>query len=222
LYITFDNYYKIKEYNKFKIGANNNKIKYEEYISIKPPFNRYLKLDKKDLPSFLNYDIIKKSEERWLLSNIKPRYVNESFYLLRREGQDNNFIKYVTPTELLSIEDNDNIIVFSGRDRAELRAISTNNESKIYELGINTDKMYKVYITTDIELLDKINPSNILMTFGTNASKGLYSQHKCPEYYLLEYYLNLYICRKNKLENKTLELSYWRNANYYPIKKLLI
>ena len=55
-YISFDNYYKQSDYNRFIMSAFNNGVPFKEYISIKPPYNWWLAIDDKDVPKFLDYD----------------------------------------------------------------------------------------------------------------------------------------------------------------------
>jgi len=215
MFITFDKYYNVNQYNNFLISARNNKIDYVQYISIKPPHHRYLKIDKKYVPNFLNYDICDKSYKKWLISTIIPLYSNEYYFLQRKIGQDNNFEQYVTPKELLNISEENRLIIFKSNSTSFIRNISSQTYDNIFELTKSKEKKYNIYLTTDDSIINEIGNSNILMSFN---NIGIYHNETIPKYYELEYLLNYYIFNKYKIENKTYKLSYWRNGQYFPIK----
>ena len=215
MFITFDKYYNVNQYNNFLISARNNKIDYVQYISIKPPHHRYLKIDKKYVPNFLNYHICDKSYEKWLISTIIPLYSNEYYFLQRKIGQDNNFEQYVTPKELLNISEENRLIIFKSNSTSFIRNISSQTYDNIFELTKSKEKKYNIYLTTDDSIINEIGNSNILMSFN---NIGIYHNETIPKYYELEYLLNYYIFNKDKIENKTYKLSYWRNGQYFPIK----
>jgi len=218
-YITFDKYYNIKMYNNFKKNAKLNKIKFSEYINIRPPFIRFLKIDDDDLPKFLEYDIATSNEKRFLLSVIKPTSPSEFKELTRREGEDSQYKTFISPRALLNIEKEKYILVFKSNDFTEVQIISKNlGEKKIFKLGESEKHRYNIYFTYSKRAIGFINLNNILLEFGKDAKFGLKNSKKMPNSAVLEYYLNYHVLIQDKLENKYLESEYWQNGEITPLK----
>src|SRR6056297_1800045 len=97
IFICFDEYYPVDEYNAFLVAAKNNKVSFEEFIRVRPPFNRFIMIDPKDTPTFVDFDKGTSSDIKWLVSTVKPRRPDEAYYLRRRPGQDIRFWIYATP-----------------------------------------------------------------------------------------------------------------------------
>ena len=147
IFITFDSYYGVNEYNSFKTAAKNNGIEYEEYLRIRPPFNRYLKLNNKaDLPSFVNYDFATSSDKKWLVSTVKAVRPNEEYLLRRRDGKDIRYFDFILPKNLEEAHKQDYIMVFKAMSFTELSIISKKlGNIKIYKWGQAKIKKYNIY-----------------------------------------------------------------------------
>lgn len=225
LYISFDNYYDVDTFNSFKVASKNNGIEFEEYLRVRPPYTRWLKMkSKNDLPSFVNYDIATVSDKRWLVSVVKPTKPNEEYLLRRREGLDNQYWKYILPKPLQDTKKIKYIMFFNSNDFTELSKISKElGKSKIFKLGKTTKtKNLTIYYTFNPLIQGLIQQSNILMEFGERAiGNGAikYSKTVPDNPGEMEYYLNYFVLINEKLENKTLEAEFWFNGNINPISR---
>ena len=79
---TIDPYYNTKFYNESLEALKNNKVVFSEYISIKTPYNWYLKIEKE--PIMVNYDIITPSDRKFIVTKVIALRENEEYYLQRR------------------------------------------------------------------------------------------------------------------------------------------
>jgi len=224
VYITFDSYYGVDEYNSFKTAARNNGIEYEEFLRIRPPYKRFLKIkDKKDLPSFINYDFATSSDKRWLVSTVKAVQPNEEYLLRRRDGKDISYWNYILPKPLLDATKEKYMMVFRASSTAEIRTISKQlGDHKIYKWGKSKLKKYNIYYTFTPYIRGLVYASNQLMEFGeeSKSSVAQVRESKIPDVKGdIEYYLNHFVLIKEKLEDKTLEAEYWENGNIHPLKR---
>ena len=223
MYITFDPYYSVDDYNSFKVAARNNGIEYEEYIRIRPPIKRYLKIkDKKDLPSFVNYDFATTGDIKWLVSTVKAVRPNEEYLLRRREGKDIRYWDYILPEPLKEAHKEDYIMIFGAMDFTEMAQISKKmGNEKIYKWGRAKVKKYKIYYCFNPYIKNFISERNILMEYGKEAvaSSALHHDTVVPNIPGdLEYNLNHFVLVKEKLEDKTYESEFWQNGKINPLK----
>jgi len=224
IYITFDPYYGVDEYNSFKVAARNNGIEYEEYLRIRSPFKRFLKIkDKKDLPSFVNYDFATSSDIKWLVSTVKAVRPNEEYLLRRRDGKDVSYWDYILPAPLKEAHKEDYIMVFKAQSFTEMSNISKAlGNIPIYKWGKSEMKGYNIYYCFNPYIRGLINESNKLMEFGKDAvnSEAMYHDITVPKIKGdLEYHLNYFVLAKEKLENKTYEAEYWQNGKINPLNR---
>jgi len=222
LFITFDPYYNVSEYNNLLTAAKNNGLDIDEYISIRQPFNRYLKInDKTEAPIFLNYDYASPGQVKFLVSVVKPVEPNEALYLKRKSGQDALYYKYITPKPLRNLEEKDYVMVFKAKSFSEVANYSKKlGKSKIYKWGKSIIKGYNIYYVFNPYIKGIIPESKVLMEFGKQASTGIKYSKSMPKIKGdLEYYLNTFVLIKEKITNKTLEAVYWSKGEINPLKK---
>jgi hypothetical protein len=224
VYICFDAYYGVQEYNSFKVAAKNNGIEFEEYLRIKPPYNRFLKIsDKSDLPSFVNYDFATVSDIKWLVSTVKPVRNNEAYLLLRREGEDISYWKYILPRHMTNAHHKDYMMIFRTRSLTEIREISRKaGEIKIYKLGHSKTKGYDMWYCYNPYIKGVVPGRDVLMEMGKEAkdSPAIFRSLNVPNQPgEIEYNLNKFVLVKEKLENKHYESEIWRNGKVEPLKK---
>lgn len=223
LYISFDSYYTIKEYNAFLTASKNNNIEIEEYLRIRPPFKRFLKLKEGDLPKFLNFDVATTSDRKWLVSLVKPVQPNEEYLLKRREGKDNSYWNYILPRELENAHKQDYIMFFKAMDFTEISLISKSlPKTKIFKLGKSKLKKYNIFYCFNPYIRGLLRNSSLLMEFGREARVSLAVKHDTnvpnnPGD--LEYYLNEFILVREKLEDKTYESEYYLDGKVHPLKR---
>jgi len=224
MYITFDPYYNVDEYNSFKVAARNNGIEYEEYMRIRPPIKRYLKIkDKRDLPSFVNYDFATTSDIKWLVSTVKAVQPNEEYLLRRREGKDIQYWDYILPYKLRDAHKEDYIMVFKSMDFTEMAQISKKmGDTKIYKWGKAKIKKYNIYYCFNPYIKGFVEQRNMLMEYGKEAatSQALHHDTVVPKIKGdLEYNLNHFVLVKEKLEDKTYESEFWQDGKIHPLKR---
>ena len=208
-YISFDNYYKQSDYNRFILSAFNNGINFREFISIKPPYNWWIEIDDKDIPKFLDYDETK--DTRWFVSKIIPRYPNEEFLLRRKDNDPKTDIKRFIENDVLEMatrEDFVCVFIFQGN---KIRDYSTQIDDKLYILGQKGN--YKVGVSFNPFIQNIINPADIILTIddGDYRNSGEIEQR-----------INYLWKPQLKLYNKTLESSYCYKGNYFPIHRPII
>lgn len=224
MYITFDPYYSVEDYNSFLNAARNNGIEYTEFIRIRAPFTRYLKIkDKKDLPAFVNYDFAAVGDIKWLVSTVRAVRPNEEYLLKRRAGKDIRYYDFILPNALKEANKEDYIMVFKSQDFTEMAQISKKlGGTPIYKWGESKIKKYKIYYCFNPYISGILSERNKLMEFGDTGSPSQALKHSkvVPKIQgELEYYLNYFVLIKEKLENKTLESEYWQNGKIHPLKK---
>ena len=222
IFVTFDPYYGVNEYNSFKTAARNNGIEFEEYLRIRPPYNRFLKLkSKSDLPSFVNYDFALTGDIKWLVSTVKAVQPNEEYLLRRREGKDISYWNYILPKHMKEAHKEDYIMVFRSWDFTEMSQISKKlGDTKIFKWGKAGSKNFNIYYCYNPYIKGLIAEKDILMEFGKEATSGMKHEKSVPKVPGdLEYYLNRFVLIKDKLEDKTYEAEYWENGGITPLKR---
>jgi hypothetical protein len=222
-YITFDEYYDVREYNSFLTACKNNSIQYQEYINIKPPHYRYLKLDKDNLPVFLNYDIADAGIVKFLVSVVKPSYPNEKYLLTRRPGKDISYWEYILPEDMKTAHKKDYFIMFKSNSFNELQEISKKlGKVKIFKLGRSKLRKNNLYYCYNPYIKGFLNFDNIVLEYGKEAknSTAIHSNKKVPNTPgQIEVNLNYYYLVKEKLEDKHYLAEFWYNGLVNPLKK---
>jgi len=218
VYVAFDDYYDVNAYNRFLSAAKNNNVEYDEFLSIKSPFNRSLLISKDDLPNFLNYDILTKSDENWLISLVKATRPNEAYKLYRRPGQDVSYWDYILPIPLQKMHEKDYIMVFKGWDISDLNMISKGvKDSKIYKWGTAKKKGYGIYVCFNPYIKGMVNSSRVLLEYNKEGTAKDGKVPNKPGY--IEYDLNHKVLVIEKLMDKRLDLEYHLNGKIKPLKK---
>lgn len=210
IYITFDGLYNINSYNQFIESAIKNKLEFKEYISIKAPYRWYIEIDQKYAPMFLQYSLLPKGDEKWLLEKINGLNPNEQWLLKRKVSSlPQNFEEFVSPYIFRQIPYEPYCVAFKYKNKDELVRYSKELGLKIYVLGKQREwnlafcfnKYIRNYIFKDQILLEKTDPKQFL---------------KAGEF---EYTLNFKKLVKIKLSNKTLEYPYYEDGVYHPLIK---
>lgn len=215
IYISFDAYYDIDMYNSFKTAARNNKVEFEEFLKVRPPFNRFLYIDDSELPGFLNYDVASASDIKFLVSTVKAVQPNEEYLLRRREGRDISYWNYILPKPLVGFQNKPYIMIFKAWDMSELNQWSKElGKTKIYKWGKAEIKSFKIYFCFNPYIKGLIPSTRILMEFGEGTSNPMPSAPGD-----LEYLLNYKVLVKEKLMNKTFELEYHQDGKKFPLKR---
>ena len=224
IYITFDPYYDENTYNSFLTASKNNGVELEEFIRVRAPHHRFIKINsKKDLPTFVNYDFATSNDIKWLVSTVKPVQPNEAYQLKRRPGKDVAYWNYITPKPLIDATDEDYIMVFSAMSFTEMSELSKKMpDTKIYKWGKSEKRKYNIYYCFNPYIRGFISEKNMLMEFGKASvpSQALHHDISVPKIKGdLEFRLNYFVLIKEKLENKTLEAEYWYKGSIHPLKR---
>ncbi|MDD2505498.1 MAG: hypothetical protein PHF21_04450 [Bacilli bacterium] len=211
MFITFDPYYSVKDYSDFIENSKKLGYKLEEYISLKTPYNWYIKVNKDQLPIFLKYDIASDSTQRFLVEKIKPLYPNEEYMLTRRSTDaKSEFERFVSPKIFQKIKSASYCCLFRYKNKDDLIKITKKLPTIIYDLGnyktwnlaLCFNKYIRNYIFSSWVLLEKKNESDF---------------SKPGEF---EYLLNYKILVDTKFNNKTIEYSYFKDGTYTPLKRI--
>lgn len=212
VYLTFDPYYDVAKYNEFITAAKNNYITFVEYISVITPFNWYIEVDINDVPRFLNYDLINTGIERYLVNRMRPRYPNEAVKLLRRQTDNpKDFEKFITPAPLIQAKDESYVCFFSLMNKELGVSVSKQlGNTPIWRLGSKTLRKGFVYMTFNPYIKGLIPSTSILME---KTSKG--ELNKPGE---LEQQLNYKVLVTEKIDGKGMELEYFQDGKFFPLK----
>ena len=212
IYITFDEFYGVNEYNSFITAAKNNNVEFSEWISTRTPYNWYIRIDEKDTPKFVDYEKASDSDERFLIKKIDPMNTQDEYALLRRETDSGtNFTKFVINDMWEYISNSGNIVVFRDKSKESIMKMSKSPElldSKIFIIGnyrgwdlyVTDNKMIEGNITKNQLVYTSYN-DKVLMTTPTE----------------IEAYLNYYILRSDKISTKNFKTPYIMNGKFYPI-----
>jgi len=224
IYISFDAYYDVFTYNSFLVAAKNNKINIQEFIRIRAPFTRFIKLESEEyLPSFLNYDIATNSDLRWLVSAVKPTETNEAYILRRKPGLDIRYWTFILPKYMKNAHKSNYFISFKIRDINQVIQISKFlGDSTIYYWGKSKLKKYMIFYSYNPDIRNLISPADILQEYGKEAvnSTAINSNSSVPEIPGdIEYLLNFYVLIKEKLEDKTYDCLKIKNGKLKPINR---
>lgn len=212
IFMTFDEFYGVKDYNDFIANAVLNKIEFKEYISIKSPYRWYIEIDEKYKPVFLKYSLGAKGDEKWLLEKMMPLNPMEAYVLKRKVGDlPQEFSTFVTPNIFKDIPSLDYCVAFKYRNKEELRKISKEWGLKIYVLGTYrgwnlafcTNKYIRNFIYLEQIILEKKKPSDF------------------PKLGDFEQTLNFKKLVKVKFSNKTLDYPYYEDGEWNPLKRVV-
>lgn len=208
-YISFDNYYKQSEYNRFILSAYNNNVKYEEFISIRTPFAWWIKVDDENLPKFLDYDETK--DTKWLVSKIKARYPNEEVILKRRDNDPKQDIRKFIENDVLEKARTEKFVCVFYFQGNKIRDYSVGFKDKIYILGLKG--AYRIGVCFNPYIQDIVEPSTIILIEKDGDYRNVGE---------IEQRIN-YVWKPNiKLTHKTLESSYYYNGDIKLIHRPII
>lgn len=163
-YITIDPFMSIKEYSNVITALNNNNVKYNEFISTKPPYNWYINLN--ELPIMVNYDIGTPNDNRFLVSKVKPLRPNEFYKLKRREtdGTSQASLEKFIYNDAFKDVKNKYAICFRYKSNVELQELTRKLGIRVYKLGtyrgrqlaIGYNKYIKGEITPEYIVMEKL------------------------------------------------------------------
>ena len=215
IFITFDPFYETDQYNEFLTAAKNNHIEYDEFISVRAPYYWYVEIELDDAPRFVNYDLLTSTQEKFIVNKMKARMPNEAYLLLRRKTDNPRDIeRFISPKPLIQSRKESNVIVFKSMNKNNLLEISRKlGNTKIWKLGELKKKKYKIYMTFNPYVLSFISRDDVLIEKkNKNEYKGVGE---------LEYELNHKVLVVEKIDEKTMELEYYREGKFYPLKAIL-
>lgn len=211
MYITFDPFYSVDQYNDFIKNAKKNDMKVEEYISIKPPHYWYVKVNKSQLPFFLRYKEATADTTRWLVEKLKPLYPNEEIILKRRPTDSlTDYEKFVSPKIFKKVRTASYACLFRYKNNEELMKITKEMPFKIYVLGkyrtwnlaLCFNKYIRNYVFSSWVLIEKTKDNQF-------SKPGEFEQH-----------LNYKILVSEKFDNKTIEYPFFKDGVLHPLKRL--
>lgn len=208
MFITFDNYYTEEEYNHFIQAAKNNNIAFTEFISIRPPYYWYLEVE--TAPQFVNYEVATKADEKWLVSKIKALNPSEEYLLQRRTGSKTAIEKYISNTQFKRMRTDPYFLIFKNGGRGvPLQMSKEIPDEEIYVIGKVKGQYY--HLTFNQYFKSFINENDVVLEKTSMNDFTLPGE--------VEQTLNYKKFVINKLKNKTLDLPYFKNGVYYPLKR---
>ena len=205
-YITIDDYYPITFYNECKEALKNNGIKFNEFISIKPPYNWYFQLE--NAPIMINYEELPSKDTRWLVNIVNPLTPNEDYLFLRRENDNGPkaLSKFVQNKYMSAVQDYG--IFFTIRNREQGEKLSKEFPGKIIYFGKYYNNKFRVCLSDNKMIKNYISPDQILL-----ENNG---EFKEPGRFEAE--LNFKIFRGNDMLIKFTDMPYFKNGKYKQVK----
>lgn len=211
-YITFDPYYGVDEFNKFLESAKNNNVKYTKYISIRPPYDWYIKVQDKDIPKWVDYKEATNDEIRYLISMIIPVYPSDEWFLYRREAKaKKDFESYISPKIFKDLKTAKFGMIFRYSNLNELLTISKDLNITIWIIGKTQEKGWNLAFTFNPYVKGLIPLTHVLLE-KTNAI-----QYQNPGEF--EQVFNYKILVKEKLENKSFYQQMVKSGKYIPVNR---
>jgi hypothetical protein len=214
IYITFDEFYDVNQYNSFISAAKNNDVELTEWISTRPPFNWYIGLEYADLPKFVDFETATGQQEDYLVKKTAPYTPSDEYKLYRRETDSNtNFGKFVVNDMWDYLSSKGSYVLFRDIPRETLMEISKSPElqdTKIWYIG--KYRGWDLWITDNKFIKGLLNTSRIIKE--DYDSKTL---QKSP--WEIERYINYMIIRNDKMDDKRTKTAYIENGRWNPIRK---
>ena len=208
MYITLDPFYTVTEYNRFLESLKNNGVKYSQWISTRAPYNWYLKIDDDDYPRFIDFEVLNKAHERYLVSVIVPQRSQDNYLLLRRDTDNpTKQDKFILNDAWKRAHKAKHLIIFRYESQEQLANLSKKYGIRIYVMGRHRWRMamaYSQYLEGEITKE---------MTLFSKSKKQLREFRNPGD---IEAEFNYRILRTSKIENKTLKTTYWENGQKYP------
>jgi hypothetical protein len=212
-YVSFDEYYGVEQYNSFLNSAKNNGVEFTEWLNIRPPHNWYVRVNPKDLPKFVDFQIANEGQERFMVKKMDPINSSDEYNLMRRESDSPaNVGKFLVNDMWEYLAKKRNMVMFKNRAREYLMEVSRKPEmkdTKIFLLG--------KYRTWDIAVTD-----NKYIEGFIEQGQILHSEYDSERLeqmpYEVEAYINYYILRTDKISRKHLKTPYIMNGFYHAVK----
>ena len=163
MFVTIDPYYSVEFYNEVKEALKNNGIEPKEFISIKTPFSWYLQVPRE--PLMVNYDVLDKANERFLINKLQSLRENEAYrYMRRNDGVGQKAIlKYTENTPMKEARLSDYAVFFQAKNKETMLKISKEMPIKLWYMGKYYSNKYRVMLCTNKLILNYIDRSDILM-----------------------------------------------------------
>lgn len=159
---TIDPYYNTIFYNESLEALKNNKVQFEELITIKTPYNWVLKTDQ--LPIMINYDEVSNNDKRYLVTKVIALRENEEYLLQRRNDDTGEGIsKYIENQPFAEARKSDYSVLFNISNKEELIRISKEFPDKIWYLGRYFNNVYNVCLCNNKMIKNYLKQSQILL-----------------------------------------------------------
>jgi len=199
---TIDPFYDNNIYNESLQALKNNKIKYEEFILLKNPYNFYLRLEDKKLPVMLNYEMISRSRWEFLVTKVRPLVPRDILKLYRFNRSVSSIKEYINNDVFSEALKSKTTIVFNYKNREQLTNLSK-KYGKIYIIGkyYNT---FRLAVCFNPEIKNVLLPNDVLITQG---------EHKLGE---LELNINKNILKSKEKIIKYTSTPYFKDGNFFP------
>jgi hypothetical protein len=214
IYITFDEFYGVDEYNSFINSARNNDVELTEWISTRPPHNWFIGLDYKDLPKFVDFETASTQHEDYLVKKTMPYQPQDEYKLLRRETDSKTkFGKFVVNDMWEHLAEKGSIILFRDIPKETLMEASKAPElkdTKIWHIG--NFRTWELFATDNKFIKGLINTERVVY-------EDLDSKELQQSPWEVERHINYKILRSVKIDNKRTQTAYIENGRYHRVKK---
>ena len=167
---TIDEYYDILFYNECLNALKNNNVVFKEYINLRPPYNWYIATE--SLPILVNYDLLDKTQEKFLVNKVEPTLASEEYLLLRKmSNAGKKAINFYVLNEPLQFAENSNYACFFNLRSKEQALELSRSLGKIYYFGKYYNNKFRVALCFNNMIKNFISPEDILVEKETSATQ---------------------------------------------------
>lgn len=167
MYITIDPYYNTQFYHECCSALKNNGVSYKLFISVRPPYNWYIKVEDSNSPKFINFDVLGKSEQKYLVSCTQPLNVQDTVPLYRRNMGNWKDIYFMCDAYTDCLDKDCYVFKLDNRDQA----VEISKTMKIYFLG--KYKKFKLFMCNNKHIQNLVPLEHILYHSENTTVKDL-------------------------------------------------
>jgi len=141
----------------------NNDIDYDLFITTKPPYDWYFRVDSK--PIMVNYDELKHGSDRFLVSLVKPLRPDEEYKMVRRNSDVgmNALSKFINNSPMLESTKSSYSVFFHINSRGVGEKLSKEYPGKIWFMGRYFDSRYNVCLVNNMSVLAFLDDKDIIL-----------------------------------------------------------
>lgn len=205
MFISIDSYYDPLFYNQCLSALESNGVSFNQAFYVKGKVFEYV-INVPYEPLMINYDVISKVEERYIINHVIPLDINEiAIYQRRIQDSKTNIRKELYINDALkTINDTGYGVFINLKNSEQAMQLSKEIPIKLYYMGKYLNGRYKIFFSNSIYIESFLNSSDILLKKSKNESIVQFEQS-----------LNFNILERKDRLVKYSQTAYFENGNYF-------